>query len=106
MEEIKRHQYDFSFTTQREVRENNVRSLSELTEYINKNPLLASYIEEVEYYKTAYYFSVSLYRNGKTSAARSIWEFLASVPQAGEWYSRTLNQLRSPRFEPIVEMPN
>jgi tetratricopeptide (TPR) repeat protein len=106
MEEIKRHQYNFSFTTQKELRENHVRSLSELTEYINKNAILASYIEEVEYYKTAYYFSVSLYRNGKTSAARSLWEFLFSVPQAGEWHSRALNQLRSPHFEPIVEMPN
>jgi len=106
MEEIKRHQYDFSFTTQKEARENRVRSLSELTEYINKNALLASYIEEVEYYKTAYYFSVSLYRNGKPSLARSLWEFLASVPQAGEWYNRALNQLRSPHFEPIVELPN
>jgi tetratricopeptide (TPR) repeat protein len=106
MEEIKRNYYDFSFTTQRDGQENHVRNLSELTEFINKNALLASYIEEVEYYKTAYYFSVSLYRNGKPSAARTIWEFLASVPQAGEWRNRALNQLRNPHFEPIVEMPN
>jgi tetratricopeptide (TPR) repeat protein len=106
MEEIKRHHYDFSFTTQKEVRENHIHSLSELTQFINKNALLAAYIEEVEYYKTAYYFSLSLYRNGKASVARSLWEFLASVPQAGEWYSRALNQLRSPHFEPIVEMGN
>jgi len=106
MEEIKRHHYDFSFTTHKETRENRVHSLSELTEYINKNALLASYIEEVEYYKTAYYFGVSLYRNGKTSLARAIWEFLASVPQAGEWYNRALNQLRNPHFEQIIEIPN
>jgi len=106
MEEIKRHRYDFAFTTRKEARENHVNSLAELTDYINKNALLTSYIEEVEYYKTAYYFSVSLYRNGKTSLARSLWEFLASVPQAGEWYNRALNQLRSPHFEPIVELPN
>jgi len=106
MEEIKRHQYNFSFTTQKEERENHIHNLSELTDYINKNALLASYIEEVEYYKTAYYFSVSLYRNGKTALARSLWEFLASVPQAGEWYNRALNQLRNPHFEPIIELPN
>jgi len=106
MEEIKRHKYDFSFTTQKETRENHVHSLSELTGYINKNALLMSYIEEVEYYKTAYYFGLSLFINGKTSLARSLWEFLASVPQAGEWYSRALNQLRAPHFEPIVKLPN
>jgi tetratricopeptide (TPR) repeat protein len=106
MEEAKRRQYDFSFTTQTEVRENQIRSLSELTEIINRNALLLSYIEEVEYFKTAYYFSASLYRNGRTAVARDIWEFLASVPQAGEWHNRALNQLRSPHFEPIIEMPN
>jgi tetratricopeptide (TPR) repeat protein len=106
MEEIKRRQYDFSFTTQTEVRENHVRSLSELAEIINRNSLLLSYIEEVEYYKTAYYLSTSLYRNGKTSVARTIWEFLASVPQAGEWRNRALNQIRNPHFEPIVEITN
>jgi tetratricopeptide (TPR) repeat protein len=106
MEEVKRRQYDFSFTTQTEVHENQIRSLSELADIINRNTLLLSYIEEVEYYKTAYYFSASLYRNGKTAAAHAIWEFLASVPQAGEWHNRALYQLRSPHFEPIIEIPN
>jgi len=107
MEEIKRRQYDFAFTTQKEARgENQIRSLAELSEIANKNPLLVAYMEEAEYYKTAYYLSTSLYRNGKTSVARSIWEFLAVVPQAGEWQSRAANQLRNPHFEPIVEMPN
>jgi tetratricopeptide (TPR) repeat protein len=106
MEEAKRRQYDFSFTTQAEVRENQVRNLSELVEIINRNALLLTYAEEVEYYKTAYYLSASLYRNGKTSVARTIWEFLASAPQAGEWQSRARNQLRNPHFEPIIEIPN
>jgi tetratricopeptide (TPR) repeat protein len=92
--EITKHQFDFSFS-----------SLSELTKEINKNSLLVSYIENVEYYKTAYYLAASLYRNGKTSVARNFWEFLASTPQAGEWYNRSVLQLRSPRQEPIVEMP-
>jgi len=107
LEELKRRQYDFIFTTQKEARgENNIRSLAELAEIANKNPLLAAYMEEVEYFKTAYYLSISLYRNGKPSVARGLWEFLASVPQAGEWQSRALNQLRNPHFEPIVDMPN
>jgi hypothetical protein len=94
IEEITRRQFDFIFT-----------DLPALTVEINKNPLLLSYIEEVEYYKTAYYFSASLYRNGRTSAARYLWDFLASQPQAGEWYNRAVMQLRSPHLEPIVEMP-
>ena len=107
MEEVKHRQYDFTFTTQKDVRgENNIRSLAELAEIANKNALLTAYMEEVEYYKTAYYLSLSLYRNGKPSVARAIWEFLAVVPQAGEWQSRAINQLRYPHFEPIVEMPN
>jgi tetratricopeptide (TPR) repeat protein len=92
--EITKHQFDFSFS-----------DLSELTAAINKNPLLLSYIDTVEYYKTAYYLSASLYRNGKTTVARNFWEFLADTPQAGEWYNRAVLQLRSPRQEPLVEMP-
>jgi hypothetical protein len=107
MEEVKRRQYDFTFTTQKDVSgENNIRSLAALAEISNKNALLTAYMEEVEYYKTAYYLSLSLYRNGKPSVARAIWEFLAVVPQAGEWQSRAINQLRYPHFEPIIEMPN
>lgn len=94
IEEITRRQFDFTFTT-----------LQSLSEEIQKNPLLLSYIEEVEYYKTIYYLSSSLYRNAKTSVARGLWEFLASQPQAGEWHGRAVMQPRNPRLDPIVEMP-
>ncbi|MCL1958751.1 MAG: hypothetical protein FWF68_04040 [Spirochaetes bacterium] len=94
IDEIKRKEFDFTFT-----------NLQALTEYINKSALLLSYVEEVEYYKTAYYLGASLYRNGKTTAAREFWNFLSSQPQAGEWYSRAFMQLRNPHLEPVVEMP-
>jgi len=94
IEEITKRQFDFSFT-----------DLSALADEINKNALLLSYIDAVEYYKTAYYLGASLYRNGKTAVARNLWEFLASRPQAGEWSSRAAMQVRNPRLEPIVEMP-
>jgi tetratricopeptide (TPR) repeat protein len=94
IDEIKRRRFDFIFT-----------SLSALAEEINRNALLLAYVDEVEYYKTAYYLGASLYRNGKTSVARNFWEFLASQPQAGEWYSRASLQLRNPHLEPVVEMP-
>ncbi|MCL2214831.1 MAG: hypothetical protein FWC06_06430, partial [Treponema sp.] len=105
IEELMRRQFDFRFTTITEIRENQARSLIELSEALNKNHVLVSYIDEVEYYKTAYYLAASLYRNGKTTTALNIWSFLASQPRAGEWYSRAVNQLRSPHAEPIVEMP-
>ena len=94
IEEITRRQFDFSFT-----------NLLALTQEINKREILQSYVNEVEYYKTAYYLAASLFRNNKNASALEIWEFLASVPQAGEWHSRAVMQLRTPRLEPIVEMP-
>jgi len=94
IEELRRRQFDFVFT-----------DISALAEEINKNALLLSYINEVEYYKTVYYLGASLYRSGKITVARSFWSFLASQPQAGEWQSRAIVQLRSPQLEPIIEMP-
>jgi tetratricopeptide (TPR) repeat protein len=92
--ECMRRQYDFTFT-----------NLSALAEEINRNPLLASYVRETEYYKTAYFLAVSLYRNGRTNPALELWDFLAGQPQAGEWRNRSIRQLRNPYLEPIVEMP-
>jgi len=94
IEEIRRRQFDFVFT-----------DLPSLAEEINKNSLLLSYVEEVEYYKTAYYLGASLYRNGRTTIARSFWSFLSTQPQAGEWQARAAVQLRNPQLEPVVEMP-
>jgi len=94
IEEVKRRQFDFVFS-----------DLSKLAEEINKNALLLSYVEEVEYYKTVYYLGASLNQNGKASAAQSLWDFLAVQPQAGEWQTRSVVQLRSPHLEPLVEMP-
>jgi hypothetical protein len=76
-----------------------------MMEETNRNPMLSSYIEETEYYKTAYYLGSSLYRNGKSIPARDLWTFVASQPGAGEWRGRAQSQLRSPRIEPIVERP-
>ena len=94
IEELRRRQFDFTFT-----------DLSSLAQEINRNSLLLSFIDEVEYYKTAYYFGASLFRNGRTETAVSVWEFLAAQMRAGEWQGRAASQLRSPRLEPIVEMP-
>ncbi|MDR0323211.1 MAG: hypothetical protein LBI12_02030 [Treponema sp.] len=94
IEEVTRRQFDFTFT-----------DLAALAQEINRNSLLLSYVEETEYYRTIYYLSASLYRNGRTSAARNFWEFLASQPQAGEWHNRAVMQIRNPLLEPIIELP-
>jgi hypothetical protein len=105
IEEITRRQFDFSISDPEGRRDNRIRGLLILADEINKNPVLLSYVEEIDYYKTAYYLGASLYRNGRTAVARDFWEFLASQPQAGEWYSRAVLQLRNPRLDPVVEMP-
>ena len=105
IEELTRRQFDFRFTTQEDAGGNQARNLIQLSAAVNRNSLLLSYISEVEYYKTAYYLAASLYRNGRETAARGLWVFLASQPQAGEWQSRAVSQIRNPRLETIVEMP-
>ena len=94
IEEVIRNRYDFTFTT-----------LEDLSVEINRYPLLAEYAEQNEYYKTAYYLGASLYGNGKTAAARDLWNFLSAQNDAGEWYTRSLTQLRSPHVERTLEMP-
>ena len=92
--ELIRRQYDYTFT-----------SLAALADDINRIPILSSYAQETEYFKTAYYLAASLYRNGKSGSARDIWTFLAAQSGAGEWQGRALAQVRNPRLDPIVEMP-
>jgi len=94
IEEVRRRQFDFTFS-----------NLPALAQEANRNALLLSFIDEVEYYKTAYYLAASLFRNGRLPIARVLWEFLASQPQAGEWHGRAVSQLRNPRHEPIAERP-
>ena len=89
-----RRDFEFSFTT-----------LEALGREISRNPVLASYVKDTEYYKTAFYLAASLYRNGKTDTARALWTFLSRESKAGEWQNRSIQQLRNPHLEPIVEMP-
>jgi len=105
IEEIMRRQFDFRLNDPDARRENGIQELLAVAQEINRNPLLLSYVDEVEYYKTIYYLASALYRNGKSAVARNFWNFLASQPQAGEWHNRALVQIRNPRLEPVVEMP-
>jgi tetratricopeptide (TPR) repeat protein len=95
IEEIIRTQFDFSFTT-----------LDALMAETPRRPVLLSYLEEVEYYKTLYYLGTSLYGSGRQPPARELWDFLSRRgAAAGEWGERSAAQLRSPFLERAVELP-
>jgi tetratricopeptide (TPR) repeat protein len=94
LEELIRGRYDFTFT-----------SLEDLMAAIRRNSPQAAYLEEAEYYKTAYYLGTSLFATGKLSSARPFWIFLSDRQDAGEWRGRARAQLRSPFVERAVEMP-
>jgi hypothetical protein len=81
IDEVIRGRYDFIFTTP---------------------PAL---MEEIEYFRTAYYLGAALFAAGRQKPARELWDFLAACPEAGEWRVRSLNQLRSPYIERALEMP-
>jgi tetratricopeptide (TPR) repeat protein len=95
IEEIIRTRFDFSFTT-----------LDALMVETPRRPVLLSYIEEVEYYKTLYYLGTALNGTGRLPPARELWDFLSRRgAAAGEWSERSAAQLRSPFLERAVEMP-
>ncbi|MDR2484327.1 MAG: hypothetical protein LBD55_02905 [Treponema sp.] len=96
IEELIRNQYDFTFTT-----------LDNLMQEVMRRPVLVTYIQDVEYYKTLYYFAAALYSDGNTkqSPARRLWTFLSGHPDAGEWSGKAKMQLRTPFVEKVVEMP-
>jgi tetratricopeptide (TPR) repeat protein len=94
IEELIRQRYDFSFT-----------DLADLTDWAGRYSLLSAYMEDAQYYKTAYYLGTSLYGNGKALSAGSLWTFLGARSEAGEWQQYAQRQLRNPRVELAVEMP-
>jgi tetratricopeptide (TPR) repeat protein len=94
LEEMIRNRYDFTYT-----------NLTDLVDRAKNNPLLTKYMEDVEYYRTAYYLACTLYGAGKLASARTLWEFLSGQEDAGEWRVRSRGQLRSPSRERVVEMP-
>jgi tetratricopeptide (TPR) repeat protein len=92
IEELIRNRFDFSFS-----------SLDDLMEELKTRPNLLRYIEEVEYYKTAYYLAASLYAAGKAVPARELWTFLSRQAGAGEWAVRSTGQLERPYIERPLE---
>jgi tetratricopeptide (TPR) repeat protein len=94
IEEVIRGRYDFTFTT-----------LAALMEEIRHKMRFEDFMEETEYFRTAYYLGSALFAAGKQKPARELWDFLASTPEAGEWRVRSLSQIRSPYIEKAQETP-
>jgi len=99
IDEIIRRNFDFSFTT-----------LEALANEIARDPFLASYADQIEYFRVAFYLGNALFGNGHEVRARELWRFLAARGDAGEWQVRAAAQLRSPqrgptRIDPALVMP-
>ena len=93
IDEAIRRQYDFTFST-----------LDNLIDFFRSSPEIAAYLDETEYYRTAYYLASALYAAGKTKPARELWAFLASSGNAGEWGNRARRN-PSPFLDRAIEMP-
>jgi tetratricopeptide (TPR) repeat protein len=95
IEDVLGSQFDFIFS-----------SLDTLIPTTSRRPELASYIEEVEYYKTMYYLGSALNGSGRLPPARELWSFISRRGDAaGEWSVRSASQLRRPFLEQAIEMP-
>ncbi|MDR1862716.1 MAG: hypothetical protein LBQ67_02225 [Treponema sp.] len=94
IEEVIRGRYDFVFT-----------SPEALMDEIRHKPRFEAFLEETEYFKTAYYLGSAFFAAGKQRPARELWAFLAACPEAGEWQVRSQTQLRSPYIEKAQETP-
>ena len=91
--EIIRREYDFTFT-----------SLEDLMNYIIPGSALAAFMEETQYFRTAYYLSSALQATGKTLPAAQLWAFLAGSNNAGDWGNRA-RRSPVPIIERALEMP-
>ena len=93
IDEAIRREFDFSFST-----------LDTLINSVRSRPEIAAYLEETEYYRTAYYLATALYATGKTRPARELWAFLAGSSNAGEWGNRARRN-PGPILDRAIEMP-
>ena len=93
IQEVIRRDADFTF-----------ESLENLIAIARSRPELTAFIEETDYYRTAYYLASALYATGKSRPSRELWAFLAGSMDAGEWGERARRN-PSPQIERPVEMP-
>ena len=89
IEEIRRREVDYEFTT-----------VSALLRDIARFPALARFAADRELYKNLHFLANSLYGVVEwRDHIRSLWAAVSTAPNAGEWAARASEQLRSPRLE-------
>jgi tetratricopeptide (TPR) repeat protein len=94
LNDIIKDQFDYAFTT-----------LPAMVEATARRPELRTYMAQSEFYKTVYYFAISLYGSGKNGPATELWTFLAGTQDAGQWAQKAAAQLRNPTLERAYPMP-
>ena len=94
IEHVLRTQFDYTFT-----------DLNSLMDALSRRRDLQDFLDQTEYFRTAYYFGASLFANGRRQTADQLWTFLASRPEAGEWRVRSLRQLQNPFVDTAQAMP-
>ena len=93
IENVLSRQFDFTFTT-----------LDDLMAQVITRPALREFMEEVEYFRTAFYFATALHATGRTGPALQIWNFLARSEHSGLWGVRA-RQSPAPVLVPAVHLP-
>jgi tetratricopeptide (TPR) repeat protein len=93
IEEIIRGDFDFTFS-----------NLENLFAIVKTKTELASFVDEVDYYRTIYYFASALYASGKSKPSLELWAFLAGSAGSGEWGERA-RRSPVPYTERPLEMP-
>jgi tetratricopeptide (TPR) repeat protein len=91
-EELSRGNYGYS-----------VSGAADLINAAERRSELASYMADVDFYRTIYYLGSALYGDGKPRPARELWGLLRGRTGAGEWRTRAEAQLASPYVEPMRE---
>ena len=91
--EIIRREHDFTFDT-----------LEDLMTRIRPGSELASFMEQTEYFRTAFYLSSSLHAAGQSRPALELWTFLSGSDIAGEWGNHA-RRSPTPTIERAIIMP-
>jgi len=91
--DVIRREFDFAFST-----------LEDLMTFVRPGSELAAFMEETEYFRTAFYLSSALQATGRTRPAAQLWAFLASSDDAGDWGNRA-RRSPTPIIERALELP-
>jgi len=91
--EVIRREFDFTFST-----------LEDLMTHVRPGSQLAAFMEETEYFRTAFYLSAALQATGRTRPAAQLWAFLAASDDAGDWGNRA-RRSPVPVIERVIELP-